>query len=144
METVAFDALVAEAVAALPERVTQKLTNIAILIEDEPDEMLRKEEGLSEGETLLGLYRGIPNTERGSWYGIGETLPDTITIFRLPTLERAREEQAESESLETAVARVVADTLWHEIGHYFGLLDPEIEHREAAGTNTYRTNEDAA
>lgn len=144
METSEFDALVATVVARLPEAIRERLHNVAILIEDEPDATLRQEEGLEEDDTLLGLYRGIPAIERGSNYGVGETLPDTITLFRLPTLHAAYEEMGESESYEAAVERIVADTLWHEIGHYVGLSEHEIGLREAAGTNTYQNERGAA
>ena len=58
--------------------------NVAVLVEWEPDARTRREEELSEDETLLGLYRGVPNTARGSEYGVGATLPDTITLFQRP------------------------------------------------------------
>ena len=144
MDAAEFDAVVSEAVQRLPEHVRTRLTNVAVLIEDEPDEELRKEEELAEGDTLLGLYRGIPATERGSDYGIGGTLPDTITIFRLPTIEAAEADAKPGEPLADAIRRVVADTLWHEIGHYFGLHEHEIGIREDEGTNRYPNTSDAA
>lgn len=137
MEAKVFDALVAKAVEALPDHVRAKLHNVALLVEDEPSARVREEEGLGENDTLLGLYQGIPATERGSQYGVGETLPDTITIFRLPTLEAAQSEYPNSDDESSAVLAVVTDTLWHEIGHYFGLEEHDIGLREEAGTNHY-------
>jgi predicted Zn-dependent protease with MMP-like domain len=55
-------------------------------------------------------------------------LPDKITIFKLPILEEANGDQA-------AVRTIVTETVWHEIAHYFGYDDEEIEAREDAGTN---------
>ncbi|HWH07115.1 MAG TPA: metallopeptidase family protein [Candidatus Paceibacterota bacterium] len=121
---------------AVPERFKRQIENVALLVEDEPSDLIRAEEGLAEGDTLLGLYQGVPRTLRGEGYGIGATVPDTITLYRLPILEAA-EEEAKGESLKDAIARVTAETLWHEVGHYFGLGDEEIHEREEEGTNTF-------
>jgi len=111
----------------VPERFKQKITNVALLIEDDVDEVVRKEEGLEEGESLLGLYHGIPLTERGTEYGVGATMPDTITLYRLPILEEASEMDR---AFRDAVRIVVRETLWHEVGHYFGLPEHGVNERE--------------
>ncbi|MEK7155617.1 MAG: metallopeptidase family protein, partial [Patescibacteria group bacterium] len=98
----------------LPERVRLKIKNVALLIDDEPSDEVRKIEGLGEDETLLGYYQGIPLSERGEMYGVGATMPDTITLYRLPILE-----VAEQDGLD--VRDVVADTIWHEFAHHFGI-----------------------
>ncbi len=118
-----WDACIDEAVSALPEKFRAKIENVAILLEDEPNEQVRKEEGLGPHETLLGLYHGIPLDERGEGYGIGATLPDTITIYKLPTLEEADHNVAR-------VPQVIRETIWHEFGHYFGLDEDEVRRRE--------------
>ena len=100
-----------------------QVANVAILLEDEPSDELRQEEGLAEDETLLGLYQGIPLTERGSEYGVGETLPDTITLYKNPI-------RAEASETDGDVARVLRETLWHELGHYFGLDEDAVRTRE--------------
>ncbi|MEK9177125.1 MAG: metallopeptidase family protein, partial [Patescibacteria group bacterium] len=87
-----FEAIVAEAFSLVPEKFRSKVKNVALLVEAEPDEATRKAEGLGQGDTLLGLYRGIPRTERGDGYGVGPTMPDTITIYREPIFEEARHE----------------------------------------------------
>ncbi len=132
MDERAFRKIVEEEWDAVPERFAARVENVALLIEDEPDARTREEEGLGEGDTLLGLYRGIPATARGEGYGTGGILPDTITLYRLPIL-------AEAEALggEDAVRAVVRETLWHEIGHYFGYGEGEIRSREDTGTNQY-------
>ncbi len=139
-----FDALVAEAFALVPEKFRAKVKNLALLIEEEPDEETRKEHGLKEGETLLGLYRGIPQTERGDSYGVGPTLPDTITVYRLPILEAAAHEAGvepdwglPTEPMKRRIRVIVRDTIWHEIAHYFGMDEFEIGAREETGTNKY-------
>jgi predicted Zn-dependent protease with MMP-like domain len=115
----------------VPEKYASKLHNVALLIEDDPSLELRAAEGLQDGETLLGLYQGIPLTERGEFYGVGVTVPDTITIFRDPILEEAGIDPK-------SVRAVVRETLWHEIGHYFGLDEQTIDKREIDGTNIYQ------
>lgn len=127
-----FEQVVAEALKRVPEKFAARLTNVAILTEDEPTKQILEEEGLdpARGETLLGLYRGIPATERGEYYGVGATMPDTITLFRLPILEAAADERK-------SVADVVRETVWHEIAHYFGMDEHGVRGREDAGTNRY-------
>jgi predicted Zn-dependent protease with MMP-like domain len=120
----------------IPERFSRKVENVALLIQDDVDDEMRKIERLQEGETLLGLYQGIPLTERGSEYGVGMTLPDTITLYRLPILEEAREMDR---SFRDAVRIVVRETLWHEVGHYFGMGEHAVNEREDKGTNSFHT-----
>ncbi len=123
MEKEIFEEFVAEAFGKIPERFRKKLKNVALLVEDEPSPALRKEEALDEGETLLGHYRGIPNTVRGSGYGVGPTVPDTITIFRIPNEREARETGRN-------IKDVVYETVWHEVAHYLGMDEDEVTKRE--------------
>lgn len=109
---------------AVPEKFRDKIKNVGILIEDEPSAELRKERGLEENETLLGLYNGVPLTERGDNYGIGMAVPDTITLFQKPIEMTAGGTEPEK------VRVIIRETIWHEVGHYFGLSDEEIEKRE--------------
>src|SRR3989338_1572983 len=102
-----FEKLVAEGFERLPQWVRERIKNVALLIEDEPSDEVRKQEGLAEDETLLGLYHGIPLSERGEHYGVGMTMPDTITLYQLP-IEQAAEED------DKDVRDVVAETIWHE------------------------------
>jgi len=129
-----FEQIVEDEWKRIPLKFARKVENVALLIEDEPDETVRAEEKLTEGDTLLGLYRGIPVTERGSEYGIGVSLPDTITLYRLPILMDAEEMDRE---FRAAVRIVVRETLWHEIGHYFGFDEHEVNDREDEGTNAF-------
>jgi len=138
MEEREFRALTEAVWQELPERFAARLKNVALLIEDEPNEEIRREEGLEEGETLLGVYHGVPNTERGSEYGVGPTLPDTITLFRLPILDEAQELTDTDKNLfPEMVKKVVRETIWHEVGHYFGLEEEPINRREDEGTNQF-------
>ena len=123
MKRTSFEKLVAEGFERLPEWVRQRIKNVALLVEDEPSEEDRKAEGLREDETLLGLYKGIPLSERGEHYGVGATMPDTITLYQIP-IERAAEEDG------IGVAQVVAETIWHEYAHHFGMDEGEVQARE--------------
>lgn len=123
MERDAFEKLAEEGFLLIPEKFRERIQNVALLIEDEPSEEVREREGLTEDETLLGLYQGIPNTARGDSYGIGPTLPDTITLFRLPIEEAAREDAED-------IRKVIAETIWHEFAHYFGMDEEEVRLRE--------------
>ncbi len=77
-------------------------------------------------------------TARGSDYGVGGTLPDTITLFRLPILAEASElTDTETSQFRENVKRVVRETIWHEVGHYFGLEEEPINEREGEGTNRF-------
>lgn len=122
-----FEKLIEEGYEKLPEWVREKISNVAILVENEPSEEERREQGLSDDETLLGLYKGIPLSARGENYGIGMTLPDTITLYQLPI-----EEVAEEDGLP--VAQVIAETIWHEFAHHFGMDEHEVREREGRGS----------
>jgi predicted Zn-dependent protease with MMP-like domain len=115
-----FDALVADALRTIPRRFRTAMANIAIVVEAEPSEDLLREMEIEPPDTLLGLYTGTPLTER-QW-DFGNALPDRILIFQGP-----HEREAEDED-DLVVA--IGETLIHEIGHYFGLSEEEIEEIE--------------
>ena len=127
MERKEFEKLVAEGFERLPQWVREKIKNVALLVEDEPRDVDRKAEGLSEDETLLGLYKGIPLSARGEHYGVGPTMPDTITLYQLP-IEQAAEEDGKD------VRDVIAETIWHEFAHHFGMDEVEVRERESKRT----------
>jgi predicted Zn-dependent protease with MMP-like domain len=140
-----FDELVAEAFEAIPESFRSKVKNVALLIDDEPSEEVRTSEHLKPNETLLGLYHGIPNTARGDLYGVGMTLPDTITVYRKPILEAAAAEVGATfdwgpptDPMKRRIRAIVRDTIWHEIAHYFGMDEYEVDARETEGTNEFK------
>ena len=118
-----FKILVCEiGLSSVPEKFRNKIKNVVFVIEDEPSGRVRKEEGLKDNETLLGLYHGIPHTERGDNYGIGMTLPDTITLFQKPIENTGGDRKK--------IKHIIKETIWHEVGHHFGLSDDEIERLE--------------
>ena len=120
MDRRAFEQLVAEALATIPRRFRNAMRNIAIVVEDEPSEELLDEMEIEPPDTLLGLYQGTPLTERTSAYG--NVLPDRVLIFQGPH-ERAADD-------EDDLIVAIGETLIHEIGHYFGLSEEEIEEIE--------------
>ncbi len=130
----AFDKLVQEGFLLIPEKFRERIQNVALLVENEPSEEVRKRQGISERETLLGLYQGIPATIRGDSYGIGPTVPDTITLFKLPIEEaallRSRLRKGTSDDDLGEVKKIVAETIWHEYAHYFGMNEDEVRFRE--------------
>lgn len=116
---------------AVPERFQAMIKNVAFIVEDEPSEEVRREEGLLPEETLLGYYRGVPTGVRGTSYGIGGALPDTITLYQVPIEEEAQSHAAKFNlAEEKAVREVIRDTIWHEIGHHFGLDEASVRMRE--------------
>jgi len=112
-----FEQVVSDALASLPRRFRKAMTNIAIIVEDEPGPDLLEEMDIEPPDTLFGLYTGTPLTERGWQYG--NALPDRILLFQGP---HEREAQDDDDLVAS-----IAETLIHEIGHYFGLSEEEIE-----------------
>ena len=112
-----FERHVTDALATIPKRFRSAMRNIAIVVEEEPSPALLADMEIEPPDTLLGLYQGIPLTERR--WDAGNQLPDRILIFQGPH-ERAAEDADD-------LADAVAETLIHEIGHYFGMSEEEIE-----------------
>ena len=112
-----FRAFVAEAIDTIPRRFAKHISNLAIVIEDEASDELRADLGMEPTDILLGLYQGIPLTERGAVHG--NQLPDLITLF-----QKTIEEEAEGD--EDTIVAEIGETLIHELGHYFGMDEDEI------------------
>jgi predicted Zn-dependent protease with MMP-like domain len=112
-----FQQLVLEAVTLIPKRFRREMKNLALVVEDEPTDELLDEMEIEPPDSLYGLYQGTPLPER-SW-GYGNSLPDRITIYQRPI-----EEDCEDEDEMRAV---IGETLIHEVGHYFGMSEEEIE-----------------
>ena len=115
-----FERLVADALTTIPRRFRAAMANLAIVVEDEPSAELLGEMEIGPPDTLLGLYQGIPLTERRWDYG--NALPDRILLFQGP-LERESDD-------EDDLVVAIGETLIHEVGHYFGLSEEEIEEIE--------------
>jgi predicted Zn-dependent protease with MMP-like domain len=104
-----FEHLAAEALDGLPDWVRGRLDNVEVVIEDGPPD---------DAPNLLGLYEGIPLTERGIDYTWA--LPDRITLYR-STIEAVAGSDPEE------LKGVVADTVIHEVAHFFGISDERLE-----------------
>ncbi|MEK7109113.1 MAG: metallopeptidase family protein [Patescibacteria group bacterium] len=121
---------------AIPEKFRPHIKNVAFLVEDEPSAEVRKNEGLGPNETLLGLYQGIPYPMRGDWYGMGATMPDTITLYQKPIEEEASELshsnilQNDRMTYENYLRRIIRETIWHEVAHLFGMDEHTVRRRE--------------
>jgi predicted Zn-dependent protease with MMP-like domain len=114
-ENLDFYKLAERALEGLPPELSRLLDNVAIVVDDWPDYSTPLVAG-GAGETIYGLYEGVPLTERGAgYYGF---LPDKITIFRGP-LERDFATQALEEQVRITVV--------HEIAHYFGFDEERLE-----------------
>ena len=120
MQREKFESLVADALASIPRRFRDAMKNIAIVVEEEPSRELLREMGIRPPGTLLGLYSGTPLTERGWDYG--NRLPDRILLFQGPH-ERDADDQDD-------LVVAIGETLIHEIGHYFGMSEEQIEEIE--------------
>jgi predicted Zn-dependent protease with MMP-like domain len=115
-----FDALISQAMDELPQEYIEGLNNVAILYADEPDEYQKQKAQLDGHHMLLGLYEGIPLTQRGGGYSL--VLPDKITLFKNSLLAITDT----PEKLYDQIKR----TLWHEMAHYYGLNHRDIDHRQ--------------
>jgi len=104
-----FDTLVEQAVKAIPARFRRRLHNVAFVVEQEPSH-----------PHLLGLYEGRPLTSRS--VSDGFTMPDRITIFQGPHERLARN--------RLHLEKMLRDTVWHEVAHYFGMDEPRVRRAE--------------
>ncbi len=116
-----FERIVAEVLDGLPEDIAHMLENVDVVVEWWPSPEQLAQVGLGPGELLLGLYEGVPLTERGAYYGL--VLPDKITIFQGP-LQRVALNEAD---LRERIRR----TVLHELAHHFGISDERLRELDA-------------
>jgi predicted Zn-dependent protease with MMP-like domain len=107
MSTDEFEQLVEYALGTIPAGLSRAIRNLAVFVEDESP---------AGWPVLLGLYEGVPLTERGQWYA--GVQPDRITIYRLPILRIC--------ATRDEVVAEVAKTVVHEVGHHFGISDERL------------------
>src|SRR5712691_9179714 len=122
MTRLEFEKLVAKAMRKLPKAFKEKIKNVAVVVEDWPDDETLAELGIEPPDTLYGLYRGVDLTHRDSSYG--NVLPDTVTIYQEPIEEDCADQRE--------MAELIRDTVAHEVGHYFGLDDETMERIEGS------------
>jgi predicted Zn-dependent protease with MMP-like domain len=114
-----FEKLLGKAIDRIPPPYSDRLQNVAFILEDEPTPEQRTRLNLYPNETLFGLYEGVPLPQRG---GSLKILPDKITIFKKPLL-------AVSPS-PAALRENIGRTVWHEVAHYYGLDHKRIHELE--------------
>lgn len=111
-----FARLVAEALEELPPEIRERMENVEVVIAEWPTPAQLRRAGLRRGQTLFGLYEGVPLTQRTSGYNL--VPPDKITIFRGPILATFRSPEE--------IRRQVRRTVLHEVGHHFGLDEAHL------------------
>jgi predicted Zn-dependent protease with MMP-like domain len=116
MERPRFERLVAEALQGIPEQLRAYLDNVDMVVEDEPGLEHLAGHVIEEGHHLLGLYEGVPLTER---FDYGMVLPDKITLF-----QNAIEDVC---SGDEEIIEEVRTTVVHEVAHHFGIDDDRLK-----------------
>ncbi len=117
MDRKRFEWLVAKVLDGLPEEFVTRLENVTVIVEDQPTRRQLAKARLKRGQTLFGLYEGVPLTKRGGHYSL--VVPDKITIFQWP-IESEYRDDAE---MAAEIQRVVQ----HEIAHHFGIGDARLK-----------------
>lgn len=120
-----FDRLITRAMDELPQKYIQGLDNVAIVQADEPTEEQRIKMKLDNQHLLLGLYEGIPLTQRGNGYMF--VLPDKITLFKHAI-------QAVSYD-DASLFEQIKRTLWHEMAHFYGLNHARMDELQKQAKN---------
>ena len=120
MERSEFEKLVREAIGRIPEALGAYLENVDLVVEDWPGNEHLVGHVVEEGDFLLGLYEGVPLTERSDY---GMVLPDKITLFQ-KSVEAIC-------STEEEIVEEVRNTVVHEVAHHFGIDDERLDELEA-------------
>ena len=112
----AFEQLVDSALAGIPDPYRQALREVAVVVEDEPSADQLRENGIEPGDTIYGLYEGVPRTDYGADWAAA---PNRITLFRLPL----QEDFPDPRDLEDEVRM----TVLHELAHHLGIDDDRLD-----------------
>ena len=116
MDREKFEELVDKAVKSLPEEFLNHLDNVDVLVAEQPTQSQLRKSRLKANQILLGLYEGVPQTRRGTSYGM--VLPDKITIFQKTIEAKCRNDEEILAEIEHVVK--------HEIAHHFGISDARL------------------
>jgi predicted Zn-dependent protease with MMP-like domain len=111
-----FDEVVTEVIGGLPKEFRDHIDNVEVVVTDYPSRSMMRR--VPRGHMLLGLYQGVPQRQRGPWYGVRPVMPDRITLFKknIESICSSRE----------AVRHRIRKTLLHEIGHHFSMSDSDL------------------
>ncbi|MFH1258387.1 MAG: metallopeptidase family protein [Elusimicrobiota bacterium] len=120
MDKIGFENLVSTSLKDLPRKFRRRLENIVVVVEDSPSGEILFQLGMKSPGELLGLYQGVPLGERGTGYS--NVLPDKILIFKKSIEALCRNEEE--------ISRKVREVVRHEIGHYFGMSEEELDQLE--------------
>jgi predicted Zn-dependent protease with MMP-like domain len=112
----AFEHLVDRALQTIPDPYRQALREVAVIVDDEPSPAQLRDNGIEPGDTMYGLYEGVPRTDYGADWAAS---PNRITLFRLPL----QEDFPDPRDLEAEV-RI---TVLHELAHHLGIDDDRLE-----------------
>jgi len=112
-----FEKIISDALVDFPVYFLEKMKNVAIIVQDEPDEFQKQQLGYSSGNCILGLYEGVPQIKR---YHYNKVAPDKITFFQ-NNIERTANHELFN------IKQSIKEILWHEIGHHFGMTEEEIQ-----------------
>lgn len=130
-----FEKLIEKAIVSLPEYIQKAMDNVAIVVEKRPSPYDLRKTGTKIGNSLLGLYQGVPKTSWGRSFG--QILPDKITIFREPieslassvTRASAKGGDEQSSSIQE-IAELIRIVVWHEIAHHLGFSEKKVRELE--------------
>ena len=123
-----FQRLVSRAYDLIPDEFRGRMENIAVTVEPEPSAAQLARARVPRGATLFGLYEGRPLTVRSVFDSFA--MPDRITIFQGPHERAARDPEH--------IAKLVEDTIWHEVAHYFGMDEAQVRSAERTRDRTHR------
>ena len=112
-----FEKAVAGVMKNLPGEFADRLENVEVVVRERPSRADLDQVGVPRGGTLLGLYHGVPLTERGWGYQL--ILPDKISIYREPI-------EMTCEKTGIPVPEMIRRVVLHEIAHYFGITDTKL------------------
>jgi predicted Zn-dependent protease with MMP-like domain len=115
-----FRRLVVAAYDLIPDEFRVRMENVSVVVEDEPSADQLARAGVGPGHTLFGLYQGRPLTVRSVFDSFA--MPDRITIFQGPHERAARGPEH--------LRKLVEDTMWHEVAHYFGMDEAQVRSAE--------------
>ena len=116
MEKSSFEHLVLEAIGLIPNEFKDYLSDVDVVVEDSPTKEQLAGNLIKEGQYLLGLYEGVPLTERHEYSRI---LPDKITLFQ-ESIEAVS-------SSDDDIVKEVRETVLHEVAHHFGIDDSRLD-----------------
>jgi len=126
MDNKEFEKIVKQGIKAIPKKFLEKLENVDIVIENGLSSWQSKKLRARNGSLILGLYEGIPKTERRSY---AQVLPDKITIFK-DSIEKVAKNEKE-------IKEIVKNTVWHEIAHHFGMSEERVRKAESKKRRTF-------